>query len=1279
MQFASHEAIRPLPNQERNAPRLPLTAPGDQTERRAAATAHRVATQLAMPQQPTDGSSDKPQLRQPPSASRPPTSADPTPPGPGSPLAPEALAWAESALGSALDHVRIHTGTAASAAAGTLEARAFTVGDHVTFAAGQFAPETPAGRHLLAHELAHVIHDGQDPAIRRVGAHDPPFGYFPAERELLEREREERRLAAERTASWRRQVGNQASSELANQAGSLSQDVEDSRLGVLTARAGVLQRLSAQLPHGFADAWATARTSIELITVGLQPDAEGNVPTEITDDVQDHVRERLTAFYALLRSWEVSRHDDAVATARNNYLVWQMQQLPIRNSRFADRRPPDNATPPPAPGMAVRNRASAVSAAISPTSWRRVLADFDLSTRLVDSWSLAMLAPDAPERQALEQTVALHTRQAELLRTRPNATKIRAVFYPKDQLTTSATDGDAPAPPRAAVGIPWHFYLYKKDGDPDWHLEDLQAPGKRVNVHDQTAREGIESFARSRYGLPPRVDPPADLWEQLNSKLRFPKGELHLVLPSGAPYRLVTTEPTSLSEYLGYGAMALGLVALTLGTGGLGTAALVATVGAAGLGIASTVAHYSELDQHGMATSADRAKAALAIVADLASIATLGLGRIATGAARAGALASTTTRLAGRLYLPVARLSVGLESTRLLVMTSDFVAQYRAISNQPGMTDEQRSAARTQLVLVAMATGALSLWSIRSTVRDIRAHRDISADDLLPGMGPRAPHAEVTGPPAPAAVRSADYRLGRARIAEGVRLDESLSEGTVHVLLKRNQLGLVSEIEVVHGPRPAARGRAFDADIAAHQQVALLAQRYSGLLGEIRLLLRDLAASVQGQARGTFERQLDIAKLEGRIQDRLTRLSGPRRLSAQQRLAYENDVESFARQIRGHRQAIARGEAYSGRIAQEGRPDGYPVAPAGHVYRVDPSTGRWELRTSARGGPKLSVEFHPDTGLPTGRITNQAQLDTQHVIGTSISDATVRQRLTRLGYEIGPDNTIRPALGVDPNTAAAMARLEVAGGRIQLAATSAVGTTARLPVVGGRVARLTTLEQIDAARRQLLGSPPGPRASARTRLDWADYHFYVERKLRMVENALSGRGEFPKDPPRTFASFQRDYPLGNINRNSIQGARFEARVKQAFDDAFGEHAGQLRYQHRISESTSPTAGRGEMTQPDVILPGGEAMASLKSRTRFLGLSPARTRAQVDTDLHEIVEKYTGVRQVRRDGTEIEIRRAWLTYDEAGITPAQRVIIEDAVRDFQRQYRETHLRFEVLFL
>ncbi|SDY55078.1 protein of unknown function [Modestobacter sp. DSM 44400] len=98
-----------------------------------------------------------------------------------------------------LSDVRVHDDPAAARAAQAVGALAFTVGRHVVFAAGQYAPATRTGRALLAHELTHVVQQsgsrGAPPGIQRarwgpcppgqsLPAHHP-FRYTAAELTML--------------------------------------------------------------------------------------------------------------------------------------------------------------------------------------------------------------------------------------------------------------------------------------------------------------------------------------------------------------------------------------------------------------------------------------------------------------------------------------------------------------------------------------------------------------------------------------------------------------------------------------------------------------------------------------------------------------------------------------------------------------------------------------------------------------------------------------------------------------------------------------------------------------------------------------------------------------------------------------------------------------------------------------------------------------------------------------------------------------------------------------
>lgn len=76
---------------------------------------------------------------------------------PGRPLEPRSRGVMERAFGHDFARVRIHTDSAAAASARSVAAHAYTVGDHVVFGAGRFAPDSARGLRLLAHELAHVV------------------------------------------------------------------------------------------------------------------------------------------------------------------------------------------------------------------------------------------------------------------------------------------------------------------------------------------------------------------------------------------------------------------------------------------------------------------------------------------------------------------------------------------------------------------------------------------------------------------------------------------------------------------------------------------------------------------------------------------------------------------------------------------------------------------------------------------------------------------------------------------------------------------------------------------------------------------------------------------------------------------------------------------------------------------------------------------------------------------------------------------------------------------
>jgi hypothetical protein len=74
----------------------------------------------------------------------------------GEPLDAATRAFMEPRFGHDFSRVRVHTDDRAAQSAQAVDALAYTVASDIVFAKGQYAPETEAGRLLLAHELAHV-------------------------------------------------------------------------------------------------------------------------------------------------------------------------------------------------------------------------------------------------------------------------------------------------------------------------------------------------------------------------------------------------------------------------------------------------------------------------------------------------------------------------------------------------------------------------------------------------------------------------------------------------------------------------------------------------------------------------------------------------------------------------------------------------------------------------------------------------------------------------------------------------------------------------------------------------------------------------------------------------------------------------------------------------------------------------------------------------------------------------------------------------------------------
>ncbi|MGZ4313514.1 MAG: eCIS core domain-containing protein [Solirubrobacteraceae bacterium] len=226
--------------------------------------------------------------------------------GPGRPLDPAVRGRMGAALGADLGAVRVHHDAASGRLAREAGASAVTIGADIAFAPDQYAPGTPVGDALLAHELAHVVQQqGGAGTVARVaddhaleadadrstvsvlqvlhGGARSPRGLRPALRSGLRLARCS--TSAERLAKLRQQIGDANSLDAAGAASALntyeSLSESDRRKAVEASYKGDLKVILQKIPaadqiHRFNDTLAEIGRFTE--------EAETRASAAMTDD-----------------------------------------------------------------------------------------------------------------------------------------------------------------------------------------------------------------------------------------------------------------------------------------------------------------------------------------------------------------------------------------------------------------------------------------------------------------------------------------------------------------------------------------------------------------------------------------------------------------------------------------------------------------------------------------------------------------------------------------------------------------------------------------------------------------------------------------------------------------------------------------------------------------------------------------------------------------------------------------------------------------------------------
>lgn len=87
--------------------------------------------------------------------------------GSGGPLDADTRQFMEDRIGHDFGAVQLHTDSKAAASADSINALAYTTGNHIVFKENQYQPQTDSGKRLLAHELVHTIQQG-DGTVKRL-------------------------------------------------------------------------------------------------------------------------------------------------------------------------------------------------------------------------------------------------------------------------------------------------------------------------------------------------------------------------------------------------------------------------------------------------------------------------------------------------------------------------------------------------------------------------------------------------------------------------------------------------------------------------------------------------------------------------------------------------------------------------------------------------------------------------------------------------------------------------------------------------------------------------------------------------------------------------------------------------------------------------------------------------------------------------------------------------------------------------------------------------------
>ena len=180
----------------------------------------------------------------------------------GQSLPAETRSFMEPRFGKDFSSVRIHHDQGAGQMNEQLNAKAFTYQNHIFFGAGQYQPQSPQGKQLLAHELTHVVQQG--------AANGPAQN---AERTTGSTETSVQRQSIQ-TGSSGIQRGllddaRQGASAVAGALGDIINSVRQAIGGGISVATTWIRNIASGIGAGIVEAWTFIRNVASAIRLGL--------------------------------------------------------------------------------------------------------------------------------------------------------------------------------------------------------------------------------------------------------------------------------------------------------------------------------------------------------------------------------------------------------------------------------------------------------------------------------------------------------------------------------------------------------------------------------------------------------------------------------------------------------------------------------------------------------------------------------------------------------------------------------------------------------------------------------------------------------------------------------------------------------------------------------------------------------------------------------------------------------------------------------------------------